>query len=48
MLAAGVPLLNVSRRLGHSKASHTLNLYGHAIPGYNNEMAEKLKLVYAI
>ena len=48
MLAAGVPLLEVSRRLGHSKASHTLNLYGHAIPGYNNEMAEKLKLVYAI
>lgn len=46
LLAAGVPLLEVAYRLGHSKASHTLDLYGHKIPGYNNITLQKLDLMY--
>jgi len=34
LLAKGIPILEVSKCLGHSKPSHTLNLYGHAIKGY--------------
>lgn len=45
LLATGVPLLEVSRKLGHSKASYTLDIYGHAIPGYTKEYADKLRLL---
>jgi integrase len=31
LIAAGVDVLTVSRRLGHANASITLNIYGHAI-----------------
>lgn len=46
MLAAGVPIMEVSRRLGHSKPSHTLNLYGHAIPAYSSTMVDKVAEIY--
>jgi integrase len=39
MLLNGIPLLVVSRRLGHSKPSVTLDIYGHAIPGMQDEAA---------
>jgi integrase len=32
LLAAGVPVSSVSRRLGHAQTSTTLNIYGHALP----------------
>lgn len=48
LLAAGVPIVEVSRRLGHSKISHTLELYGHAIPNYENEIANKVKNLYVL
>ncbi len=48
LLAAGVPILEVSKRLGHSKASHTLNLYGHAIPGYDATLPDKITKIFAI
>ncbi|WP_196611177.1 tyrosine-type recombinase/integrase [Pectinatus brassicae] len=48
LLAAGVPIVEVSRRLGHSKITHTLELYGHAIPNYENEIAAKVKNLYII
>lgn len=48
LLANGVPLLEVAKRLGHSKASHTLDLYGHAIPGYDNMIPTKIKKIYFI
>lgn len=32
LLAAGVPVLTVSKRLGHSKASMTLDTYAHLLP----------------
>lgn len=46
LLANGVPLLEVSRRLGHSKPSHTLDLYGHAIPGYDDKIASQIGEIY--
>lgn len=32
LLASGLPVLTVSKRLGHSKASMTLDVYGHLMP----------------
>ena len=43
MLAASVPILEVARILGHSRASITLDLYGHAIPSYNQRIIEMFK-----
>ena len=40
MLNHGVPAIIVSRRLGHSKVSVTLDIYGHLIPEMQNEAAE--------
>jgi hypothetical protein len=33
LIAAGVDILAISRCLGHSKASITLDVYGHLIDG---------------
>lgn len=46
LLAAGVPLLEVSHRLGHSRPSHTLNLYGHAIKGYDTRIASTVTTIF--
>ena len=43
LLAKGVPVLEVSRILGHSNATTTLNMYGHAIPGYNQKLIEQFQ-----
>ena len=40
MLNHGIPPLIVSRRLGHSKVSITLDTYGHLMPEMQNEAAE--------
>jgi integrase len=39
MLANGVDLVTVSRRLGHTQASTTLNTYAHAVPGTQEKAA---------
>jgi integrase len=39
MLLNGIPLIVVSRRLGHSKPSVTLDIYGHYLPGMQKEAA---------
>lgn len=36
----GIPVFVVSRRLGHAKASITLDVYGHLIPSMQAEAAE--------
>lgn len=46
LLANYVPLIEVSRRLGHSKPSITLDLYGHAIPGYDKKIPEKVQAIF--
>ena len=39
MLANGIDLLTVSRRLGHSKASTTLDYYAHMVTGTQEKAA---------
>lgn len=46
LLANGVPIIEVSKRLGHSKVSHTLDLYGHAIPGYDASLPDKISKIF--
>lgn len=45
MLAAGVPIATVSQRLSHARASTTLNVYAHAVPGGDRGAAETLAAV---
>ncbi len=40
MLGAGVAIPVVSARLAHARASTTLNVYAHAIPGADAQAAE--------
>lgn len=42
MLAGGVPIATVSQRLNHARASTTLNVYAHAVPGGDRQAAEML------
>ena len=37
LLNQGIPVIAVSRRLGHAKASITLDVYGHLIPSMQDE-----------
>jgi integrase len=41
LLAAGEPITNVSRRLGHESPAVTLAVYSHVIPGDNRGAAER-------
>ena len=47
MLAAGVPIATVSQRLSHARASTTLNVYAHAVPGGDRMAAETLAAILA-
>jgi integrase len=40
LLNHGIPVIIVSRRLGHAKPSITLDIYGHLVPSMQNEAAE--------
>ena len=42
MLNHGIPVIVVSRRLGHAKPSITLDVYGHLIPSMQIEAAQKI------
>jgi integrase len=48
LLASGENIMDVARRLGHSKASTTLDLYGHAIPGNDKKIAAKIGKLYKL
>lgn len=43
MLDAGVPVMVVAARLAHARASTTLNVYAHAMPGSDLSAAEVLR-----
>ena len=47
-ISGGVPIAVVSGRLAHARASTTLNVYAHAIPGGDRaaaqQLSERLKL----
>ncbi len=47
LLAAGAPIADVSRRIGHSKISHTLDLYGHAVPRMDKIISQKVSLIFS-
>jgi integrase len=47
MLAAGVPIATVSQRLSHARASTTLNVYAHSVPGGDRKAAETLAVILA-
>jgi integrase len=42
MLNDGVPIAVVANRLAHARASTTLNVYAHAMPGGDRAAAESL------
>ncbi|MFA6850445.1 MAG: tyrosine-type recombinase/integrase, partial [Selenomonadaceae bacterium] len=42
LLAAGVPIIDVSRSLGHARVSTTLDIYGHAIPENKQVIADEI------
>ena len=42
MLNNGVDVLVALRRLGHSKPSSTLDVYGHMLVSSQNEVADKI------
>ena len=48
LLAAGVPVTEVAKRLGHSRPSHTLNLYSHAIIGYDKNLPNLINTVFKL
>jgi integrase len=41
-LSHGIPLIVASRRLGHARASITLDVYGHLLPSMQVELADKI------
>ena len=43
MLDGGVPIAVVSGRLAHARASTTLNVYAHAVPGGDRAAAQLLE-----
>jgi integrase len=43
LIRAGVDILTISRRLGHSKASVTLDVYGHLIEGADAAAAKAIE-----
>ena len=43
LIGAGVDVLTISRRLGHSKASMTLDIYGHLISGGGEAAAKAIE-----
>ena len=45
LINAGVDILTISRRLGHSKASVTLDVYGHLIDGADKAAADAIAWV---
>ena len=43
LINAGVDILTISRRLGHSKAAITLDVYGHLIEGADAAAAKAIE-----
>ena len=48
LLAEGIPIVEVARRLGHAKVTHTLDLYGQFIKGYDKAISDKISSIYKL
>lgn len=46
MIANGTDFETVAKRLGHSKASFTLDVYGHALPEKDDEASDLLERIF--
>jgi integrase len=46
LLREGVDLKVISKRLGHSRASFTMDVYAHLMPGQDEEAAGRLEKLY--
>jgi integrase len=47
LIASGMDVLTISRRLGHSSAMVTLNIYGHLFPDSDERAARALDLAFS-
>ncbi len=48
LLQAGEDIVTVSRRLGHSKVSTTLDIYSHLMPGKDRSAADKIGAIFSV
>lgn len=48
LLAEGVPLIEVSRRLGHATPTMTLNIYGHAMVDYDDGIPDIVTKTFGV
>ena len=46
LIAAGIPVVTVSNRLGHSDTSTTLNIYAHALPSTERQAVEAIEKMW--
>jgi integrase len=46
LIASGVDILTISRRLGHSSPTITLNVYGHLIAGGDDRAAQIMEAAF--
>jgi integrase len=47
LIAAGIDILTISRRLGHASAAITLRVYGHLFDNIDAKAAEIMKAAFA-
>jgi integrase len=47
LIAAGMDVLTISRKLGHGSAAITLRVYGHLIEGKDAEAAEVMERIFS-
>lgn len=47
LLASGEDMITVSKRLGHSKVSTTVDVYSHLVPGKDQEAASKIGAIFS-
>ena len=47
LIASGMDILTISRRLGHGSAAITLAVYGHLIAGSDSKAAEHMETMFA-
>lgn len=47
LIAAGIDILTISRRLGHANPSITLAVYGHLYPNTDDRAAQVIEAMFA-
>ena len=47
LIAAGIDVLTISRRLGHASATITLNTYGHLFANTDDRAAEVVEAMFS-